>query len=626
MHGGLLLFPLVATLIVPGLAMRLWLDDIEASRLPEVLGTVAALSLAIWPLFYLWLTTFNIPLSTSLLVIMILISLLAGGAALWRGFNRRQPAITESQTGERNPLALACFLFVFALILLLRFLNITDIALPLWVDSVHHAAIARLIDAQGTLPTSYRPFANTDAVYYHLGYHTVLITFARLSGLSIERAMLILGQVLNALACVSLYVLAAHWTKRPVCGLLAMIVAGTISLMPAYYVTWGRYTQLAGLVMLPIAMLSAQSAITKGEKRQIFLASVLAAGLFLVHYRVVVFFATFILAYVLVQSAVALRTRRSPMQLWTRALAMLLIALGLSSPWLWRILATAVFPWQTFTARFGTTPEANAVPFDLLTIGNMPILLFLAGIGALLALWRGRSVRQAVVVVLLWVALTAIVHNPSLLGLPLLWILENFSAVIALYVPIALLMACGLAVFLQWMDEYLPSRARLLHNLLYLLLVLLALWTARDRLQIVNPVTVLADADDLIALDWIREHTPPDALFLVNERLWLRPIYVGTDAGYWIPHLTGRRTTMPIIFYLQGPVEYWTKVNELAQRIESSPDPDDPAFLESLHARGVTHIYIGARGGPLSLDKFTQSAHYRQIFEYGAAHVFLVQY
>src|SRR5205085_9913137 len=155
-----------------------------------------------------------------------------------------------------------------------------------------------------------------------------------------------------------------------------------------------------------------------------------------------------------------------------------------------------------------------------------------------------------------------------------------------------------------WVESRLEAtRARRVEPVLTWIVVILALWAIPGMLNIVNPITVLVEPGDMSAMDWIRSNVPANATFLVNERLWLPPIYSGTDGGYWIPNLTGRRTTMPIVFYILGPRPSWhDDVNVLAQTIASGPEPDSRDFLTLLRARGVTHVYIGAKGGPLPLE------------------------
>jgi hypothetical protein len=439
--------------------------------------------------------------------------------------------------------------------------------------------------------------------------------------------MLVFGQVLNTLAPLSLYVLGARWTGRAVGGLAAMVVAGTISLMPAYYVTWGRYTQLEGLVILPLAMLVFDSALQRSQNRWLLIAAVLAAGLFLVHYRVVVFYATYVLSMLLWQTLRLLRRHEPARTVWLRAAAIAALALMLSAPWLWRVLTTAVFPLDSFTARFYSAREGNPIPFDLLSIGTMPALLVAAGLGALAALWLGKRNAPIVIVVLLWMGLTALVHNPSWLGLPSLWILENFSAVIALFVPLSLLIGLGVSSLVEFTAARFSLSPTTLEAVATALLLLIAIAASPNMAHIVNPVTVIAEPDDLTAMDWIRANVPADVKFLVNERLWLAPIYAGTDAGYWIPNLTGRRTTMPVVFYVLGSSAAWKdSVNVLAHLIESGPEPDNPSFLSLLRSNDVTYLYLGVRGGPLSLEKFAASVHFHEVYSRNAVHIFAIEY
>lgn len=519
------------------------------------------------------------------------------------------------------------FILIFCFILGLRIANIHNLPLPLWVDSVHHAAIARLIAEQGTLPTSYRPFADVDIVYYHLGFHTLVVAFSWLTGLDIEHALLWLGQLLNVLVCVSLYLLAARWTGHPIGGLTAMIVAGTVSLMPAYYVTWGRYTQLHGLVILPIAMLNIPRALEKGSKRDLILSSILVAGLSFVHYRVTSFLATFVFAYLLCQTALRLWQRQPLKPLWTRAIIIGTLSMLIASPWLWRLWQTMILPLDTFLSRIAGTDSYNEVPWDFLTTGYNPILFLLSSLGLISGLWRNREQRTHLMVIIVWLTLTALMLNPSILLLHPTWIVNNFSAVIALFVPLSILTAFFVVNVLRWLESHLPeTRHRLLHWLTTVSLLGIAVWTGLDKINIINPITELIVADDLVAIQWIRDHTPQDTLFLVNMRHWQNGIYVGTDGGYWITNLTTRQTTMPIIFYYQGTPAYFQQINTLAELVASSPHPDDPTFLAMLRARNVTHVYIGAKGGPLSLSQFLASPHYQLLFKHNAVHIFAIHY
>jgi hypothetical protein len=76
-------------------------------------------------------------------------------------------------------------------------------------------------------------------------------------------------------------------------------------------------------------------------------------------------------------------------------------------------------------------------------------------------------------------------------------------------------------------------------------------------------------------------------------------------------------------------------VADLASAVEAlapGPDgaraatPDDPAFLGRLRAEGVTHVYVGARGGPLMPRDLDPSPHYRAVYTDGPVRLYEVLY
>ena len=77
----------------------------------------------------------------------------------------------------------------------------------------------------------------------------------RLASLDLPWAMLWTGQALNALHALAAAGLAAYLWRRPLAGVVAALVVGLLAIFPAYYVSWGRYTQLTGLLLLPPLMI-----------------------------------------------------------------------------------------------------------------------------------------------------------------------------------------------------------------------------------------------------------------------------------------------------------------------------------------------------------------------------------
>lgn len=591
--------------------------NLHASLETAAIGVALLLSLV--PLGILWASIAR-PLFPAL-PLVALVAALAFSAAIVYWLRQLKRELASAALPDRA--RLGAMLLFFGLVLLLRLLNVRDVVLPLWVDSVHHSAISRLILAQASLPASYRPFADVDLVYYHLGYHTVVAALSWLTGQSVESVMLVFGQVLNALVCFTLYALALRWTAQPVAAFTAALVPATLSLMPAYYVTWGRYTQLDGLVILPVAILAFESALEYGGARKMLLAGILAGGLFLVHYRVSYFFAAYVAAYLIWHSLLAIRGRKSVQPIFYRTIAVTFIALLSVAPWLWRLWTTIAMPFDSFFSRLQGTNEYNAIPWDLITGDLNPWLFAFALLGIALGIWQHRP---QVPIVVLWVLLVALFVNPQLLGASPSWLVNNFSLVIALFVPLSLLAGLATAGLLELLARFPDLREHGMELALWLALLLLLAGSIARRVDVINPATVFVASADVSAMQWIREQTAPASVFLVNEGFWQENIYIGTDGGYWIPNLTGRRTTMPIVFYTEGTPQYIEQVNSLARVIESGPDPDSPAFLRDLQARGVTHVYIGVKGGPLPLPKFEHSPHYAELYSHDGVHIFEIRY
>ena len=127
--------------------------------------------------------------------------------------------------------------------------------------------------------------------YYHYAFHTFAAQFAALSGLPPAQAVLILGQLLNAAVGLSVYHLAKTLSKDwRMAGLAALLVTFATK-MPAYYLSWGRYTLLTGLVLLPLAM-AASMRLLAGERRY-WLAVTFDGRTPLAHYFTAVLLALF---------------------------------------------------------------------------------------------------------------------------------------------------------------------------------------------------------------------------------------------------------------------------------------------------------------------------------------------
>lgn len=83
-----------------------------------------------------------------------------------------------------------------------------------------------------------------------LGFHAHLVWLNWLLGdhlpVDVAKRMLLFGQILNVLSAVMLYAVGRILFQSRRAGLLTAVFGTLVSWYPAYYASWGRYTQLTG--------------------------------------------------------------------------------------------------------------------------------------------------------------------------------------------------------------------------------------------------------------------------------------------------------------------------------------------------------------------------------------------
>ena len=568
------------------------------------------------------------------------------------------PPRSETFGNSKAPIALLAF--VFAITLAVRLLMIRGMLYPAWSDSYHHTIISRMIAEGGMIPQSYRPYALVDVFTYHFGFHSTVAFFHWITGMNLPEAVLVIGQILNALATLSIYLLTHYLTKNRWTALASALIAGLISVMPAYYVNWGRYTQLCGQVIFPVAAVltikclgdvrrrslteTAQGSVgrpspnvgrpspnrdfletVKLDYKCLILTTLAAAGLFLTHYRVLLFYGLFVAVYVLCESWFARREPRKVRSLWLRSLLLAFLSFIIISPWLRLMLSEFTIKVQQAPAHgFQLDTDYNLISWDIITsLGLRPALLIMAALGALWGFWRRD---KCAILVALWTASLFILANPHLLGLPGAGLVNNGTVVIALYMPGSILVGFFLCYSGQTLVSALEGRPafgklkRWSGYGLAAVVILVSLWGAGNTLQLLTPETFFVTKSDLAAMDWIRANIPKDSRFAINTHFWLSYAAIGTDAGYWIPFLTGRETTLPPMLYSEGSYSYVDEVNALAKATTALSESDDT--LSTLRENGVTHVYIGQRGGGLKSQRLLASPNYEAIYHQDGVWVF----
>ena len=592
---GLLLF------VIPGLGLVATVfRGKDSPGWTSLVALSPGVSLALYPVLILWTGLLGLRLGALYAWIPVLL-----GLALltwhWRG-GLRPPSIrrrTRQWIRSESFWADLALIIVVALIFIVRFYVVRPLEAPMWGDSYQHTMITQLLVQNRGLFDSWEPYAELQSFTYHFGFHAAAASFKWIIGSTSANAVLWVGQILNGLAALALYPLGLRVGGNRWAGVAAVLIAGLLAPMPMYYVNWGRYTQLAGQVILPAAVYLVWLALEREaiDRPLTSLAAVTLGGLALTHYRVFIFGALFLPA------VFVLTSRNGRMRLFLgRSLLLVLGTAAIFLPWLIHVFAGNI-P-NIFVTQL-TTPS-DAVPAWLQqynAIGDvsfyLPLWLWiLLPLSLLWGLWRRRI---DVAVLGLWSLLVLLAANPQWLYLPGEGAISNFAVLIAAYIPAGL---AGGAAF-GWMMESLGAK-RIAPWLPALLLMVLAVWGARERLGDVREVQhTLVTRPDSNAMAWIRDRTPQNAKFLVNSFFAFgSSAIVGSDGGWWIPLLADRENSVPPLNYTseQGPQpDYYKWVNDLTRQIQDN-GVDDPEVLSSLFNRGFTHIYIGQRQGRVNYN------------------------
>jgi hypothetical protein len=618
-----LIFPLGLLLLLPGWLLLDLSVLGERFDFGEKTAISLGLSLAFAPVLMVWTSTFNLKWNRGSVWVGAALML---GVFIWRLVRKFQVEgyrLNKNQVINQQPTTIIILLSIFLISALVRFAMVRDLAAPAWVDSVHHAVITQRILETGGFPENYAPYIPIEASQYHPGYHSLLAAFIWLSGLELPNAMLIFGQVLNSLIIFPTYLLTKTFTKNRNAGLSAALIAGLFTLMPAYYASWGRYTQLAGLLILPTGFLWLK--IMPSHKKDwmptILLGSLTLTGLLIVHYRVVAFLGCLLLADWIAQIHL-------PMHGFFRKISnplKYLIILGITSlllslPWLIPTFRDFIIPMSQRLGR-GTTGLVKINWRYLSPALGIPALV-MAGLGLILGIVKRQKVALTV---LLWVTFLFLIANPRIFGLPFPAGFVNQSSVeIMLFLPISILGGYLVGEVIAGLEKFIPTHWVIVSKGAILLLGAGAVLLGAQRLlPTLNPVTFLFREADYAAMAWIRENIPEDEVVVINPTGWGYGLYMGNDGGYWIAPLTDRQTMPPSALYGMSN-KTRQEVNGFVESL--LPIGEDAEALENLlREYGFHYVYLGGRGGVISPRSLDESDLFETIYHFENTWVFEIQ-
>lgn len=586
----------------------------------EQIAVAAGLGLAFYPVLLVWTHLAGLSLGAWHVWLTLGAALLI---LLWRGWKFN---IARDTTKKRPPNAIPWSSIALAgvviSILFTRLLVIGGLAAPLWGDSVQHATMAQLIVDQGGLFQSWEPYAPYATLTTHFGFSALTAVLTWATGMNSVQATLVFGQLINGLAVFTLYPLAKRIANgNRWAGVAAVLAVGLISPHPAFYVNWGRYAQLAGQTILPVALWllwrlaeewrRPDARIGAGWQAAFVLGCTLC-GMMLTYYRMPYYFITFVLPWI---CCWALPAWRSNLRVWLREGALLglaaLFALALFLPWALNAMGSNLVSLATTPSSTEVSPDAAALQRQaivdyvrneyrawLLLPSFVPwSLLSTAGIALL---WSLAKRRGEVLLVWLWLAGLASLVASQLLGLPGANLMQNFAVLIALYIPVGICAGWVFGALTSALARRLP---RLAPPLALACLALLGGWHLPAQLTIIQPQHIMVTQPDLRAMRWIAQNTPANARFLVEGFSIMEGVQaVGADAGWWLPLLAGRANTMPPQYAMLNeqpkPANYTQRVVELVQTLEAEAVHTPPA-TKQLCAWEISHIYIGQRQGAI---------------------------
>jgi hypothetical protein len=528
-----------AALLLPGLAWWAWLGERREDPLVS-LAKIVGVGMSVIILLAGGGFILGVEFSRlTIILLLVIFALLALDGLLRRGVRLQR---------RYRPYVLVG-LFLLGMAIAWRLYQARDLLLPAWVDSQHHYLIVRVILEEGGLPHDLSPYLPVP-FYYHYGFHALAALFTALSGLPIGDAMLLLGQVLNAAIGLSTYALGKTLWRNWRPALAAALLVSFATRMPAYYLSWGRYTLTVGMILLPLAMGLALE-ICRGKVRwgSTLTLALLTAGILLSHYFAALLLAVFLVLLVLVHLVQGRRRLPQAFMQVSWLINSALAGLLMAAPWLWRVAhysasRPGIDSNLPESLEMVITGGGGNYVWQLLGPASNHWLLLPAGLGLVIALILQRRVSFA-----LWSLALAALALPW--GLALRPFRPDHFAIV-LFTPITLLGGWLLWLAARWVGGRLKRRWVTAALLGFMVTGWIA-WGFPKLRNIVNPVTVMVTAADIDALDWVAENTPEDARFFINTAHWQGGVYRGVDGGGWLLPYTGRWALVPTVFYGFSP-------------------------------------------------------------------------
>jgi hypothetical protein len=485
-------------------------------------------------------------------------------------------------------------------------------------DSYHHTLITQLIYDHGGLLDDYQPATNQLISFsYHYGYHAVMAALMWLSGWSSRLLVLVSSALFVMITSLAVSSLAEEITEHYSAGIVANAFTGLVFVFPMYMLNWGRYTQLAGLALVPVFLQICLAYYKKNTNRidigKILLIALIATGIAITHYRVTIMVVIAIILFLFF----ARKDNQYSVRRNFSFLIDLVIAAGIAffffSPWLLHVI-------QSHQVGYRVVIEDVSAEYFSITRLDIPAIEYPTNILAVICIFLGMlwgiiKKNWFIFWMLAWAAAMLLLSGPYLLA----DIMDRVSVIISLYIPAA--------IIIGWVSYEIYKRLKSSFRIFAIIIFLLIIsWSGNNALHKNLIGRSFVTPSDLDAAVWIKSNTPEDAYFIVNTYKFgfTSNFVIGIDGGYWLPLLADRRTvTIPMIY----SIEMFRQQNGLQPLLELynlGQDLTTPAALDYIQKVNASYVYIGEQGDRIDVSSLLKSERFTLVYQKDRVYVFKI--
>lgn len=469
---------------------------------------------------------------------------------------------------------------------------------PAWADSLHHVMLTQIVATTGQLPYTLQPYEPSVLQMYHLGLYAITGVVQQLSNAPATMALLWTVQFISGLSGAGVYLILDRVSGRKG-AIIGAAVVGLFSFQPAWYVNWGRFTQLVSQAVMLIAFALTYEAVEawdRGHTRLVdklwmaALASLLLSGTFLIHFRVAGLLVPLLAIGVVWLLYSGLRSHKA-VQVILGAASIAIVAILIISPALWRSLRAYIHGVAASADPTGGTQSTAYYDYPMSAYLTLGAQMWLYGVG-LLALLIGLIYRSKLAFAMLfWLISLWAIGNAYRLGWVWMSFINYTGIMIMFYLPIGILIGDSAEILLSRVE--ILQRPGIFRAGAGIFLLLASIF-AVIRATSIEPFRYFLTAADIKAMGWIEANVPEDAVFAINTYMWLGETPHGTDGGYWIPFYTQRRTTTGTLMFPYASKSYVDQIFTWSKSVIHLNE--GPQYASTLCSDGVRYAYLGPQG------------------------------